>query len=146
MPLHQQLRGFLATLADAFTSRVDLASAEFEDLILRLGAALALFVAGMLLAVAALLFLGLAVILAVPDAYRWIPALAFMVFFALGALACGLWLRKSLREMPAPFASTRDVLHRDVEALRPILEPAAASPDSTTTPAEPAPAMAQTVP
>ncbi len=124
MNLKQRLRMFLAVLVDTFTSRVELASAELEDLLLRLGGLLALMQVCILLACTALLFLGLTVILAVPENYRWIPALTFTVLFGCSA-AFSVWrLRKTLREMPAPFGSTRDVLRRDAAALRPIIDPA----------------------
>lgn len=126
MQLKQRFRVFLAVLVDAFTSRVDLAAAEFEDLVLRLGGLIALIVGGALLVCCTLLFLGLTVMMAVPENYRWLAALVSTLFFGSSALGCLWFLRKSLREMPAPFASTRDVLRRDAAALRPVMEEAAA--------------------
>lgn len=140
MQLKQRFRVFLAVLVDAFTSRVDLVAAEFEDLVLRLGGLITLVVACTLLACFTLLFLGLTVMMAVPENYRWLAALLFTLFFGSSAVGCLWYLRKSLREMPAPFASTRDVLRRDAAALRPIKEEAATmEPEPSAAPAKPAP-------
>jgi uncharacterized membrane protein YqjE len=142
MHLKQRFRVFLAALVDAFTSRLDLAAAELEDLLLRLGGLIAFVVAGALLACFTLLFLGLTVMLAVPENYRWLAALLFTLFFAGSTAGCVWYLRKSLREMPAPFASTRDVLRRDAAALRPVMEEAAA-PEPAAPEAKPEPEMTE---
>ncbi|HVU39283.1 MAG TPA: phage holin family protein [Opitutales bacterium] len=131
MKLQLRFRALGASLVDVFTSRVDLAAAELEDLFLRAGHMLVLVVASSLAAAFALMFLGLAAVVAVPEPYRWIPALGCGWFFGAFALTCAWTLRRHLRDMPAPFAGTRDVLHRDAGALRPTLENAAHTATST---------------
>jgi uncharacterized membrane protein YqjE len=108
------------SLIGALTSRLDLAAAELEDLLLRAGVMLVLLLASALLITIALSFLGLAVILAVSEPYRWIPALGFMAFFGVVGLICIMAFRRALRNAPPPFSSIRDVLQRDAAALRPL--------------------------
>jgi len=107
------------SLIGVFTSRMELAMTELEDLLLRLAAMLTLLLAATLFIALALLFLGLAIVWATPEPYRWIPALGLMALFGLGGAFCAIWLHRNLRDMPSPFAGTRDVLHRDASALRP---------------------------
>jgi len=124
----QRLRAVIATFVDGFSTRFDLASVELEDLLARLGVMVALILAGALAAGFALFFLSWAIVEAMPQNHRWMAALALALLYGAGAFFAYKHLRRALREMPAPFATTRDVLRRDIAALRPI-EPSA-SPTS----------------
>ena len=124
----QRLRAVFATLAEGISSRFDLASVELEDLLARLGVIVVLILVVCLAAGSAILFLGLAIVFMIPPGLRWIVALVFALAFGGGAAWAWAALRAALRAMPAPFATTRDVLRRDAAALRHSAEP----PDSET--------------
>jgi uncharacterized membrane protein YqjE len=126
----QRLRSVLVTLVDGFSTRFDLASVELEDLLARLGVMVGLILAGSLAAGFALFFLSWAIVEAVPQNHRWIAALALALLYGAGAGFACKYLRRALREMPAPFATTRSVLRRDIAALRPVEPPVAPTPDS----------------
>jgi len=125
MSFTERIHAIASSLIGVFTSRVDLVAAEFEDLYLRLGSLLTRLLAAAFLIALALFFLGATIILAVPEPYRWIPAVGLAGLFGAAAWASVATLRRSLREMPPPFSSTRDVLHRDAAACG--LSPAGAS-------------------
>jgi uncharacterized membrane protein YqjE len=124
----QRLRAVFATLAEGISSRFDLASVELEDLLARLGVILALILMVGLTAGSAILFLALAIVFVIPPGVRWIVALVFFLTFSGGAAWAWTQLRAAIRAMPAPFATTRDVLRRDAAALRHSAQP----PDSET--------------
>jgi uncharacterized membrane protein YqjE len=127
-----RLRVVLATLVDGISTRFDLAAVELEDLLGRLGVMLVFILAGLLAAGFALMFFSWAIIFAVPEGGRWIAASLLALLYAAGAGFCYHRLRIALRAMPAPFATTRDVLRRDISALRPA-EPTTPFDASSTT-------------
>jgi uncharacterized membrane protein YqjE len=126
----QRLRSVLATLVDGFSTRFDLASVELEDLLARLGVMVGLILAGSLAAGFALFFLSWSIVEAMAQPHRWIAALALALLYGVGAGFAWKCLRQALREMPAPFAATRNVLRRDIAALRPVEPPESSTPDS----------------
>jgi uncharacterized membrane protein YqjE len=130
-----RLRAVLATLVDGFSSRFDLASIELEDLLVRLGFIVALLVAGSLAAGFSLFFLSWVFVEVMPQGYHWIAALVLALLYGAGAGYAYTRLRQILREMPPPFATTRDVLRRDIAALRPSeISPDEISSESASTP------------
>jgi uncharacterized membrane protein YqjE len=128
MHLKDRFRTLSATVVEIFITRFELATAELHDLVLRVVLLLAVVTACVMAVFATVMFFGLTIVLAVPDGYRWIPALVCCLAFAATAVAAGFTLRRMARELPAPFAGTRDVLRRDVAAIRPA--PAASPAES----------------
>ena len=126
-----RLRAVLTTVVDGFSTRFDLAAVELEDLLARLGVMVGLILAGALAAGFALFFLSWAIVEAMPPGHRWIAALALALLYGTGAGFAYKCLRRALREMPTPFATTRDVLRRDIASLRPVEPAASPAPDPT---------------
>ncbi|MGA2053109.1 MAG: phage holin family protein [Opitutales bacterium] len=123
-----RLRAVFATLVDGFSTRFDLASVEFEDLLARLGVIVALILAGALSAGFALFFLSWAIVEFMPQGDRWLAAFALALLYAGGSWYAYERLCRCLRQMPKPFATTREVLRRDLAALRPTESPIAGEP------------------
>jgi uncharacterized membrane protein YqjE len=124
----QRLRAVLATLVDGISTRFDLASVELEDLLARLGVIVALILAGALSAGFSLFFLSWAIVESMPQGTRWLAAFALALLYAGGSWYAYERLRQCVREMPKPFATTREVLRRDIAALRPEDSPPSGMP------------------
>jgi uncharacterized membrane protein YqjE len=124
-----RLRAVLATLVDGMSSRFDLASVELEDLIVRVGLMAALMLVAALAAAFALVFVSLAIVLIVPAGWQWLTSLIMAVLYGSGAAWAVVRLRREVHEMPAPFATTRDVLRRDAASLRSSVSPSSATVD-----------------
>lgn len=113
------LRRMLAHGIEMLQIRAEQVSLELEAEKLRLFSALAQSLLALLLAAAALGMLSLCLLLATPEAWRWLSALALGLLY-LG-LACLCW-RRARRQLSQPggaFAGSVAELGRDRSALEP---------------------------
>jgi uncharacterized membrane protein YqjE len=76
-------------------------------------------IAALMLGIFAVLLAGVTVIIAFWDTYRMAAAVGVTAIFVAGAVACGLVVRRHLRERPRLLDATRGELRKDVAALRP---------------------------
>ena len=99
-------------------SRIELATLEFEEERERTKEMLLLAICAALLALFALLFASLLVILYFWDSYRLAAAGAVTVFYIVLAAAVFARLKQRAREKPSPFAATLSELEQDAASLR----------------------------
>lgn len=97
--------------------RLELASLEVEEEILRLGLLLARAMVSALLLALALFGTGATVVIYFWDAARLAAAIGVTVFFALAAVLAGWRLAAALRDKPAFLADTLAELDKDAQRL-----------------------------
>ena len=116
-PLRESVASLLAALFGSVRTRLELASVEYAEERSRLGAQLALLIAGMACLLFAVLFVALGVVAWFWDSHRFAAILGVIVVFA-GTGAALLWRRAEVaRSAPTPFAASLAELEKDRAAL-----------------------------
>jgi uncharacterized membrane protein YqjE len=116
--LLQSVVRLAGNLLAAVETRVDLFATELREDGERGLRLLAWAIAALMLGIFAVLLTGVTVIIAFWDTYRMAAALGVTAVFVAGAVACGLVVRRQLRERPRLLDATRGELRKDVAALR----------------------------
>jgi uncharacterized membrane protein YqjE len=98
--------------------RLELASLEIEEELLRLGVLLAGALVTALMLGLALLAAGAAVVIYFWDAARMTAAIAVTLFFALAAAFGAWWVACGVRDKPGFLAASLAELHKDAERLK----------------------------
>ncbi len=111
------LRTLGATLADAASTRAELAVVEFREQAAQRKALLVLAVIGGVFLTLGLLLAALLVIVIFWDTYRIAAAAGVTLLYLAIAAGAFLRLRTKARDMPAPFEATLRELAADREAL-----------------------------
>ena len=106
-------------LAAGLHERVDLAALELQEEKLRLCATFVWLGAAIALALLALLFAALALVLWWGEEGRIAVLTALALGFGGGSFVAFAWLRRRLLREAPPLAATRDELKEDVACLRP---------------------------
>lgn len=112
-PQQAPLRRLIGSLLGLLQTRLELVGIELAEEKERLLGILFLGVAAMLFALMALIGLTVFVAIAFWDSYRLQALGVITAFYALGALACALKARASLRNAPLPFEATLGELEKD---------------------------------
>ncbi len=99
-------------------TRLELIGIELAEEKERLLGVLFLGLASMLLGAMALIALTALVAIAFWDTWRWQALAGITIFYALGALICGLKARSGLRNAPLVFQATLEEFEKDREILR----------------------------
>lgn len=115
--LHSVVRLAGSVLAAAET-RVDLFATELKEDGERGLRLLAWAIAALMTGIFGVLLAGITVIILFWDTHRMAAAVGVTAVFLATALACGLVVRRHLRERPRLLDATRSELHKDVAALR----------------------------
>jgi uncharacterized membrane protein YqjE len=116
--LLDSLGSLLATAIGIGRTRLELLSVELQEELHRVTGLLAWALIGLLAAGWALLFAGLAIVLAFWDTHRVLAAAAVMAAYAALAAVAGLVIRARVRSRPRFLAATLGELARDEAALR----------------------------
>ena len=114
-------RNFARLAADsllAMRQRLELASLEVEEELLRVGLLLARALVTALMLALALLAAGATVVIYFWDAARMTAAIGVTGFFALAAILMAWRLACALRDKPSFFAATLAELDKDAQRLR----------------------------
>lgn len=115
--LFESVRALLANVAGLAHARIELAGAELQEALTRLGLALLALIAALFLAFLGVGFLAFAVVMAVGEPHRIAAAaLVGAAFLAICALLVW-WVRRSLLAAPRMFDATLAELRRDRESL-----------------------------
>jgi uncharacterized membrane protein YqjE len=116
--LLQSIVRLAGSLLAAVETRVDLFATELREDGERGLRLLAWAIAALMLGIFAVLLAGVTVIIAFWDTYRMAAAVGVTAVFVAAAVACGLVLRRGLRERPRLLDATRSELGKDIAALR----------------------------
>jgi uncharacterized membrane protein YqjE len=116
--LLQSIVRLAGNLLAAVETRVDLFATELREDGERGMRLLAWAIAALMLGIFAVLLAGVTVIIAFWDTYRIAAAIGVTAVFVAAAIACGLVVRRHLRERPRLLDATRGELRKDVAALR----------------------------
>ena len=116
--LLQSVVRLAGNLLAAVETRVDLFATELREDGERGMRLLAWAIAALMLGIFAVLLAGVTVIIAFWDTYRIAAAVGVTAVFVVAAVACGLVVRRRLRERPRLLDATRSELRQDIAALR----------------------------
>jgi uncharacterized membrane protein YqjE len=116
--LLDSLRGVADTGLDFVQTRIQLFSVDLEQEMLRAGSLVMQAVAAVLLAIFAITFIGIALVVVFWDSHRELVAILVAGFFVLLAAVVAIRLKRALAARPRPFNSTLEVLEQDRDALR----------------------------
>lgn len=108
----------LDTVWQAVQTRGELLTTEVEEEFARVGRVLLLGMATLLLGILSALIAGFVVVLVFWETHRLAAALAVLGVFLLGAVFCGLAVRRELRARRRLFEAALTELARDVARLR----------------------------
>ena len=108
----------LGTIVQAVQTRAELLTTEVEEEFARVGRVLLLGMATLLVGILGALIAGFVVVLVFWETHRLAAALAVLGVFLLGAMICGLAVRRELRARRRLFEATLTELARDVARLR----------------------------
>ena len=108
----------LDTVLEAVQTRGELLTTEVEEEFARVGRLLLLGMATLLVGILGALIAGFVVVLVFWETHRLAAALAVLGVFLLGAVICGLAVRRELRARRRLFEATLTELARDVARLR----------------------------
>ena len=108
----------LGTVVQAVRTRAELLTIEVEEEFERVGRVLLLGMATLLAGIVSALIAGFVVVLVFWDTHRLAAALAVLGVFLLGAVLCGIAVRRELRARPRLLEATLTELARDVARLR----------------------------
>ena len=108
----------LGTVVQAVRTRAELLTIEVEEEFERVGRMLLLGMATLLAGIVSALIAGFVVVLVFWDTHRLAAALAVLGVFLLGAVLCGIAVRRELRGRPRLLEATLTELARDVARLR----------------------------
>ncbi|QBQ96812.1 MULTISPECIES: phage holin family protein [Paraburkholderia] len=115
---HGPVRRLLGSAFAMLHTRLELIGIELAEEKERLLGVLFLGLASMLLGAMALIALTALVAIAFWDTWRWQALAGITIFYALGALICGLKARSGLRNAPLVFQATLEEFEKDREILR----------------------------
>lgn len=116
--LLDSLRGVADTGLDFVQTRVQLFSVDLEQELISASSLIMQAVAAVLLAIFAITFIGIALVVVFWDSHRELVAILVAGFFVLLAAVVAIRLKRALAARPRPFNSTLEVLARDRDALR----------------------------
>lgn len=116
--LLQSIVRLAGNLLAAAETRVDLFATELREDGERGLRLLAWAIASLMLGIFAVLLAGVTVIIVFWDTYRIAAAVGVTAVFVAAAVACGLVVRRHMRERPRLLDATRSELSKDVAALR----------------------------
>jgi uncharacterized membrane protein YqjE len=116
--LLQSIVRLAGNLLAAAETRVDLFATELREDGERGLRLLAWAIASLMLGIFAVLLAGVTVIIVFWDTYRIAAAVGVTAVFVAAAVACGLVVRRHMRERPRLLDATRSELRKDVTALR----------------------------
>ena len=116
--LLQSIVRLAGNLLAAAETRVDLFATELREDGERGLRLLAWAIAALMLGIFAVLLAGVTAIIVFWDTYRIAAAVGVTAVFVAAAVACGLVVRRHLRERPRLLDATRSELRKDVTALR----------------------------
>ena len=108
----------LDTVLQAVQTRGELLTTEVEEEFARVGRVLLLGMATLLVGILGALIAGFVVVLVFWETHRLAAALAVLGVFLLGAVICGLAVRRELRARRRLFEATLTELAGDVARLR----------------------------
>ena len=108
----------LDTVWQAVQTRGELLTTEVEEEFARVGRVLLLGMATLLVGILGALIAGFVVVLVFWETHRLAAALAVLGMFLLGAVFCGLAVRRELRARRRLFEAALTELARDVARLR----------------------------
>jgi uncharacterized membrane protein YqjE len=117
--LFASLRRVFATLVQAVSLRVELASVELDEQIAYARNLLLWYIVAIIGATLTVLFFAIAIIIACWDTHRLLAVCSVTAAFALVGLVGAGFVRTRLNQRPLFLAATIDELKRDAAALRP---------------------------
>jgi uncharacterized membrane protein YqjE len=117
--LFESAQNLVAGLLDLGRTRVELFSVELREELARLAITLVGGMAVLILALFAVAFGAVAVVLSVSEPNRLLATVCVAAAFLVAAGAVALWLRQVLKVKPRAFDATLSELRRDLTAIKP---------------------------